>query len=349
MGKNQSKAKSRVRNENENIVTNKSDIEILNQTSNETIVNTTVKNAQECSATIKQLQEVKIKNFKTGGDFNLGVDQKQSAAMTFSCVNASKVATDASTKMVDNIMQNLEKSASTDVMAQLEAAAKSEAKKGFASFGNVESQSDVENITRNVITNENRTNLKNVVANSVTNNFNSEDVKKCIAQIENDQNVEAENVDVGGNAIIAVSQDQSAELMAKCVNESGVSNKISSDLARAVGVVIKEDNKTTTDTKMKGSAESKATATGPIEELGDAVSGIIGSVGGLFGGQYIMSFAFCCCCVLVLGVVAFMMFKGGGAKKMAAAANVVDEFDDYDYGQYGGLLLNKLMNNNYAM
>jgi hypothetical protein len=151
---------------------------------------------------------------------------------------------------------------------------------------------------------------------------------------------------VGKSSVIAIKQNQSAELMAKCVNESGITNKITSDIKRDLGITTLEENSTTSDNKMKGSATAESKATGPISELGDAVSGVLGSWATATMMPSIISFVACCCCIIIV-VVAFFMLKGGGAK--AIAADAVGEIDDYDYEQYGGALLKKLINNNYAL
>tara|TARA_Y100000766_G_C18886253_1_gene596009 strand:- start:794 stop:1837 length:1044 start_codon:yes stop_codon:yes gene_type:complete len=311
MGGSGSKAESTIKQENNTTIVNSTDIEMLNQMTNEQISNTIMEDAKKCQASVLQDQKISIRNVNTDGDFNLSdVSQIQDAAVTFSCVNATEVAQKASTKMVDSIMTSLDKNVSNDILAELEAKADAATKSGFGSIanGDAESSSNVENINNTSVTNTTNVNLKNIVTNTVVNNFSSKNVSECIAQINNSQEIAVENINAGGDVNIrAVSQKQSASLMAECIQNSKVSNGITNDLSRILGVEVKETTSTTSASSSKGEATAKAEQTGPIEEIGDAVSNVMGSI---FGNQMMMS-VICIVIVIIIAGCGFMMMSGG--------------------------------------
>ena len=99
-------AKQQITQHNEQIIINKNFISAVSETTNKQISNTIIKDAKACSADINNNQEITIKNVNTTGGFNYTSNQKQSAALTFSCVQATQVRNKAKGDIVSLIANN---------------------------------------------------------------------------------------------------------------------------------------------------------------------------------------------------------------------------------------------------
>jgi hypothetical protein len=262
-----------VTNENNTLIVNESDIKVSNKNLNDFVSNTIIKNASECSAAIKQLQTVKFNNITTKGDFNIGeINQSQNAALTFDCLQASAVRNDIAANMAQQMMSNLENKSSADVLDKLEAAAKTETASGSLSFGGASSNSEANNINNYTSVTKTKKNIENVIKNSVANNFTSENVQKCISEVANSQNVEFQNLNIGGNMNIkAISQSQAADSMTRCIQQQDTGNKITSDALGKLGVAVKEEAATVKKTEAKATSESKTEQQGLADGLGSGL------------------------------------------------------------------------------
>jgi hypothetical protein len=289
---------SKVLNQNNTLIMNDTDINIINKNITNQVANTVINNAKKCSANINQLQQVKFKNITVSGDFNLNSNQSQQAVMTFGCVNSSQTRSDIANNMMQEMMNSLEQQNSSDVLMKMDAAAQSSQKNGFLStaMGNSTSSnsSNIVNFTQRNTVHEN---LQNIIEQSIQNNFTTNNISDCIAQVNNNQLVDAQNIIIGGNANIAIKQDQAATLFAECIQSDDVGSKITNSIKNAIGVKSETTNKTVAKADMKATSESSQVNSGfdPFASLGSCFA----SVGGPIIGCII-----CCvlCCVIFLAI-----------------------------------------------
>ena len=321
MGGSKSTARSTIKNRNDTLIVNRSDINILNKQLNDLSVSVSVANAKKCSASSTLVNSINFSGMEVAGDLLIGVTKEgkaapvklsQKNAVTFSCIQKSAVRNDVGNKMISSMMERLKTSASADVLNKMESMAKTKAKQGSLSFGSSSSsESNVENITNYKSVTDTRKNLENVVKNSVENNFSSKDVQKCVSQVNLKQGLDLSGTKVGKSLVLGnFTSDQASTLYAQCVQESNVGNKVINDVAKNLGVVIQEDVKTKSVTESKSTAESTAETTGLVQDMGGAVSGIIGAVGNIFGIGLLGTMApiiipasslfLCCCCILII-------------------------------------------------
>jgi hypothetical protein len=329
-----SSSKSTVYQESNQLIVNKSDIDLLNKTMNQLQVDTIMKDAQKCSAGIAQDQLIELSNVETTGKISIGASQKQSANLTFSCVNQSKVRNDIVSKMINNIMEKLETNADTDILNKMAQVARTKATSGAISppWGKADTKSDLTQKFNTTSVTDVRKNLKNIVENAVSSTFTVDNVKSCIASANNTQvqryrNLKGESLD------FFPSQEQAATVIADCINASDVSNKITSGLTKYLDIQVRDDTSTKSKTEGEQKAETEAKKKGVIDETGDAVAsaakgvgdgigtaakgigdgignifrGLFGSIGKMFGGGtqgQLSSLVSSCCCLFIIILVA---------------------------------------------
>lgn len=287
-----SSSRSTVNIENDTLIVNKSDISIETQNLNNLTSNSIMESTKGCSAGVEQSQVVSFAGAQVAGDFNIGeIDQSQTATVNFSCSQGSEIANTVGNQAVSDMMSKLENSSSADVMAKLAAATDSQQQSGAGSgllSAGSDSSSDSNTNISNKLTNitDTKKNLKNIISNNVTNNFKASNIDNCIATVKNSQKVDNSGIKVSGSVNIGkITQSQAAKLVSDCVQKANMSGKAIQETLAALKITVKEESETTAKADITGEAKSTQKSTGPIEEIGTAVSGIIGSVGGLMTGM----------------------------------------------------------------
>jgi hypothetical protein len=340
-----SKSKSKSTHEETTNIVNKSAIKLINKQLSSMVSNTIVDKAKQCSASINQLQNVKFKNMTFAGSWDVTVDQKQTAALTFDCVQANEVQNEAGAKMARTLMADLKSSTDNNVMSQLEQSAKNKSEAGAMSFGSggASASTDVNSKKYFNIRNESTKHLENVISNSIEANFTDKSVSGCIAKIQSEQNASFENIKVGESSITAINQIQGADLMAKCVQDDKSTNKVVSDIMENLGITIVEDTKSDVTSETKSATDTSSKQTGVIGEVGKAVTGVLETVGdiasmfgmGVLGAMALpVSMACCvlCCCCIILLFVFFMSKTSSSTSSPQSLAEVNSSgYENYDY------------------
>lgn len=319
MGNNGSKSTSTTNQTYNTTYINKNDTNLLNSSVNSFMADTVSNQAKNCSASISQIQNITFKNVTTGGDFVLGeVDQNQSSAMTFDCVQVDTFKNDIANGILSKYMDALQNNFSTDVLDKLEANAKNAAQNSFGSTGSTSTNTkNNQNYTFNS-TNTTRTNIENVIKNSIQNNVSMESVQNCIANVKNNQSIDFQNLDIGGNVKIGVlSQTQGATLLANCMQTTDNGNKVTNNIASELGLVIDNTNSQTKTTTMEAKSEGTTTNQGvgdaanqTLTGAGNAINSVLSGTGKLFSGLTSGSagkYSSICCsiliCLLIIGAI----------------------------------------------
>lgn len=318
MGNSGSSSKSTTNQTYNTTYVNQSDISLLNSSVNSFIADTVSKQAKNCSSSISQIQNVNIKDITTTKDLIIGsVDQTQTSAMTFDCIQIDTFKNDIANGILAEYMNTLENSFSTDILDKLESNAKNSSSNNFGSTGSSSSKTNTnQNYTFNS-TNTTRTNIENVIKNSIQNNVSMESVQNCISEIKNNQTIDIQNLNIGGNVKIGVlSQNQGATLMTQCMQSTDNGNKITTQIASDLGVTVDNSNKQTKTTTMEAISETLSANKGvgdaaseTIGAVGDAAGSILSGVGGLFSGLGAGSETFsiiCCCCLFCLLIIGLL-------------------------------------------
>lgn len=331
-----SESKATVQQVNENLVINRSDINIVNKTMNEIVANAILKNSEVAAGSAENVATVNIVGITVISyeDINIDIGQDQQIVYNFDVTQVAQIRNDAANKMIDELVGNLENNHNQEILSQLEATAQTHAETGFGSvpWAGSDTESDIAQITRNSSITINNKNLENLVHNAFKANFTSENVKECISNLENvamANLVDSEFVSEG-DVNFSIDQNQSISAAITCAQETDITNSVIGKIVKALDIQIDETSSTGITSETEGDAESESITRGFddfIESIGTAIGNIFG---GVFGGSMLMAlspfFLFCCCCLFLLLVV-FGMSSGSGSSEYG---------DDYgsDYGDY---------------
>ncbi len=276
---------------------------------NSNISNTTVEMAKSCSAAMNNNQAITIKNMNVRGDFNLDAKQDMTAALTFTCVQANDVRQASGSNIITGITDSVANSADNQMIQALESAAKTKTDAGFGAIGNFESNSNVTTINNTTTVNQSVVNLNKVIKNVVESNFNTKTIDDCVARVMNRQDLDIQNVNVGGNANMVIDQKMAATAMGECIQKSGIGSEILSGATSALGIKVVNENKSTasqeskasaaSETKTEGVGDAAAKTLGGLAGLVDSVGGAVGSIfGGILSGPLMIIGAIVLVCIL---------------------------------------------------
>lgn len=298
-------------------IVNKDDISILNESINQSISNTIVNQAKNCSASISQLQDIDLAGTTVEGNFNLGpVNQTQSSALTFSCVTLSEFQNQLANNMLAKYSNSLSTAFSTEAETKLNAAAEAAATSGFAATGSTNTNStNLTNYNYNEETDVNK-NIQNVVKNVINNNLNISDMQSCISNIKGDQSVNLSGMTVHGNMTIqAINQTQASSLASECVLKSNNANNASTAIANALGITVNDENSIKKTTAISSTAAAESVNRGVFESLGAGLStafqGFGSMLGSIFGSPVIL--LVCCVGIVIALCAAYYFLMGGGS------------------------------------
>lgn len=289
MGNSNLKNKQNIDQENNQITVNKSFLKSVSENINSQISNTIVNDAKGCSADINNNQAITIKKLNIKGSFKFDSNQKQTAALTFSCVQATAVRNKASSNILADLTNNLASNATSEAISLLDSKAEQEAKSGFGATGTIDQEIKIKQRNTSNSTNDVNKDITNVFENIIENNFSSETVSKCISQVNNSQNLTIEELNIDDKAIIAIDQDQAADVIAKCIQESDIGGDIINSAQTKFDVKVVDDISSKTDQKGVSVTSQSAVAEG----LMPACGGCMGSI-------------------VIIGIVFFIISKGGG-------------------------------------
>jgi hypothetical protein len=286
---------------------NKNYLDSLNKTIMNAGVETLVKQANQCSTATNQNNLCKADGIKTAKDFVYESDQANKAKINFSCINSASAQGDMSQEMMAQLLQDLKSTNDTKLATTLNALAENKSKSGFLStppIGSVDS-----NTTQTVnqtIKNKTVNKIQNIYEQNLQNNFTSDTVNECIGKSKQDNTQDVSNVEAGGDAKIKCIQSNDLEAVQNCQQLTTAVSKTSAAVAQELGLTIINESTTKTENEATGTTKTTVEATGPISELGDAFSGILGAFGMAFLAPFVIPSVICsviCCCILIIVLV----------------------------------------------
>lgn len=330
---------------------NTTDTKLLNKSINSFASDVVSNQAQNCSAGITQLQEIDIRGITGDGDVVIGgSDQSQTSNVTFDCVQVASIKNDIGNGALTKYMDALENNFSTDALDKMEAVAATSSKNSLGGFGSSSSNSKANVDYQFKSTNTTRTNIENVVKNSIQNNLSMESIANCISSVISKQSYKLKDIEskTGSVTIGAISQTQGATLMTNCLQTADNGNKITNAVAAELGVTLDNTSsqKKTTEIKTTAVAESANEGVGEaakqtLEGAGDAakqtlegVSTVVSSVGDLFSEMYVPCIIFVILLVVV-GIIAAFVFKySQGGQSNSDMQDLQDLQDQQEGGFY---------------
>ena len=303
MGDCGSSAKSNINIQNDVLQVDKNSIKLMQDQVNSLIVNEVNKQSQQCSGGVYNSNQVEVVNTNFINDFNFNSDQTNEAYVSFSCVNSANVVSNVSRNMISSLMADLQTNSNQSAIAKMAAVASSEQTQGFGSILNPPSDSEANINFKNTYNQLHETNKQiiNKVANTLQKNFSSDVVANCIASISNTNGVVIKGV-TAKNANIMIKQKNAATLIAQCIQNSGISTKITDSLTNAFGIKTVDSGTQGASTDGNASATSKSENRGFFESL----YSIFGSTGGIIGCIAV------CCIICIISIVVLFIARSGG-------------------------------------
>jgi hypothetical protein len=302
MGNSKSKSSQAITNN----TVNQNYMESLNKTIMNSAVETMINNASSCSSAVNLNNSCDLSNTKISGDFTFGGNQTAQAKVNFNCIQANKTSTDMSTSMIASMVAEMKSLNGTEAAANLNTAAETSNKSGFISMPSSSNANSSTTVNNNV-TNETISTVQNIFEQNLSNNFSVNTVNECIGKTSVSNSQDLSNMTVGGNAKIECIQTASVEQVQNCKQLSESIQKTTQSTLQELGLVVETENTTTNDTTSTVTSKSENVSTGPIEEVGNAVGGILDSIGLAFLAPFISPIC-AICCVLIFLVVGFKLF-----------------------------------------
>lgn len=273
-----SESKSKAKQTVKNNIINKSILDVLNRTIIDTIVDVTVENVKQCSASLIQRQNIKFGNLRAKGPININTSQTMDGMLNFACVQKDTVVNDIVNSIISQVMGEINSKIDNQSINDLDAKANSKATNDWLStFGKSKSNSEVDQKIENDIQNISERTLKNVVEFSTKINFTNKNLSTCLAKVVALQNFEVGNVTSTESSITFTNdQKMAVQVYAQCVQSSNVSNKIVQDMTNFLGLTIKDDTRTGLNNTVVGESIATALSNGPLGSIGTLFSNMFG-------------------------------------------------------------------------
>ena len=290
----------------------------ITSNSQEKSVETLVESSKSCSSSVNQSNSCNMSNMSVAGDFSLKGNMANKASVNFSCINSDTAAQAMESAAVSAIAGELDVLNGTAAAAKLNAEAAAASKTGSGGIGG-SSDSNVSSTDDNNVSNITKSTIENIFKSHLSQKLTSKTVDECIGRTVQSNTLEAVGTKVGGNAAIECNLSNSLEQVQECKQLSEALQSSFTKTAQELGFAVEAKSETSSKSEMKSSAKSESIATGPIQDIGNAVSGIIGSVGNLFGlaslgmaAPFIVICCCVCCCVLLSCASSLVAAKSGG-------------------------------------
>lgn len=300
---------SRTRQTIENNTINKNTMNTLNSTIMNTGVETMINNANSCSNSVDVSNTCDFSGMNTGGgDLNFTADQSNTVRVNFNCINAAQTSADMATSMMASLVSEMKTLNGTEAAANLNSASQSSNTTSFASMpGGGSSSSSDSNVTNNV-TNETISNVENIFEQNLNNNFSAETVNECIGRTSVSNYAGATGMDTeGGTANIECIQTNDVEVVSECKQLAEAITTTTQEVAQELGLTVSTESTTGTTTEATNKATSENVATGPIQEIGDAITDIAGALGLAFLGPILGPSLSLCCVLIIIGCLFFII------------------------------------------
>lgn len=288
---------------------NNTDINTLNKSVNNFVTTNVMKQAADCHTSSNQQNSKTFDNIK-GTSLVVGGNMSNKLNLNFSCVASSNFQSTLNQGIMSEYLAAVKNNVSTEALAQMNASAASSNKSGFGATGG---SSDATTNTNVDLTNINNTtqNIQNVIETTIANNTSMESVQSCIANVQQSNSNKFANLVMTGAIIDMSNMSNEAEIATECILTAANTSKSTSEIASKLGITIANDTKTKSEGSITSKTTSENVSTGPIQDLGNAVSGIINSIGGIFGNMIMAYACIAIVCLLPIGIIFFFIFMGG--------------------------------------
>jgi hypothetical protein len=289
---------------------NQSDLNILNQITNKTVINAIIKQVQACSASIFQGQTIIIKDIVAKGDINISIGQQINSGLSFSCLQQASVKNDISSSISSQLYQQLTSTLTAQILQTLQQYAKAQSSAGWAAIGSSSSDSNTNTIVNNYTENKVDVNLKNIISFFTDVHINSETLQSCASQVTQDQYITVQNINGGAAINIPITQTAGTNTFTKCMQNNTFINTIWTNAANSVGIKVINDSNVSVTTKSTSEAVSEAVSEGiasVFNAIANLFKNLLTSIWTMMAGGSSVSCSSCCSIVIVVIIIVVIM------------------------------------------
>lgn len=298
-----------------NNTVNQNYLNTLNKTIMNSAVETMINNASSCSSAVNVNNSCNLSGTNVSGNFNFDGNQTAKASVNFNCIQANQTSADMATSMMASMVAEMKALNGTEAATNLNTAAQSSNNTGFISMPSSSNTSSSANLT-NDVTNETINTVKNIFEQNLSNNFTVNTVNECIGKTSISNSQDLSNMNIGGSANIECIQTASVEQVQNCKQLSDSIQKTTQATFQELGMSVDTASSTASSTESTVSSKSENVSTGPIQEIGNAISSIFGAIGLAYLGPILGSVILCCICLVCLCLIMFIgtSLMGSGTK-----------------------------------
>lgn len=262
-----SSSKSKVSLENNTYVTNQSTINQLSETINETIVNVTLENVKNSSASLLLANKIVITGIKAGEDITIVSMQGQQGMLDFLSIQIDTVTSTIQDSVEKAITNKFNSIADTGVVQKMDAEAQAKTEQGWGAIGWAQSNSAVKQKVVNDIKNISTRNFATVVKMSVESNFTQKNLSTCVSTVAASQEFKTSNLVAGRTVSLTLNQEQAVSLFTKCIQQSDVANQIMKNINEFYNMKVTDDYSTQVETSQTGKSSASTIMAGIFDNL----------------------------------------------------------------------------------
>jgi hypothetical protein len=267
-----SSSKSKIEQEiNQNFVTlntfNAITHDIVNYSINQ-IINV----AQTCGGVMTYDQLANFANTKIGNNFKFYGNFRQASYINLKCVQQSDINQNVNVDIAKQIISMFQTDVNTNILQNLENAAKTNSQSGFLATGSSTSISEIRGKYNLNVTNSNTYNIENVVITNIDMNMSTSVIQNCIISVSATQQLNFINATIGDNAVIFFDSQQISQALLDCMSSSKIVSNTVSKILDNLGLQIHQSTDTTSELVNKSTTEAAAKTSG-FDDLMAVITG----------------------------------------------------------------------------
>jgi hypothetical protein len=283
-----------------NIITiNKSTVELLNQIINKTTNDTIINQAQICSSSSTTTLKTLFSDLQAQGDIIIDNTMNSKVTVDISCINSSTIssvvgATVSSdlTGQIDTAFKTLTSQASSGTATS----STSSNINPFDMFMKNTSSSDVNQYNTATTTNDTKTVVQSMIQNITANTFTANVMNELKSNVATAMNAEYRRMYAGGNINITSLMDSVQNITLQQITDMNIGNTVTSKLLQTFNIGV--TTSTTTETAQTAKAEAEATT------ISTGLAGLFSAIGPSGGSSG--SSSSCLCIILIFVILAVL-------------------------------------------
>jgi len=293
------RTKSKVVQDQDYLVINKSDVDILNNSIAESISNVIIDQAAACGQELGNVQEIILNLEGCNGCRFDDISNRVASVLVFDCEQYIDTKINIVNRIDNQVATALSNSNDNDLKAIMESNAENNLNLPMFQINPTSIDNEINQNIKFEVRNENYASIETIIHNIVVNNLTMSARADCISKLNNSQTIFVGIKDSRDVYIGTITQEIVNDVFVNCLQELTSVSDISNEIMQALGVVVDNSNKTKAVGSQSGKATNSLTVKGLFEQLfgsGKAIS-------------IVSSIIICIICIIVIISVVFLSKK----------------------------------------